>query len=136
MSGAKAPASRDEGNTRPSYVKMKKGFVLTECLIAVVLAALLLPLLVYGFSEYLDATIDLRQKQEAMRMASSCIEAAEGIGSVPSKSWFDENLAGALATYEIEAAISGSGSGRICEVTVRWQGRGDKQEISLSRQIR
>ncbi len=115
---------------------MKKGFILIECLIAVVLAALLLPLLVSGFSEYLSTDIELRQKQEAMRMAVGCIEAAEGIGSVPSKSWLEENLAGALATYEIEASVSGEGSGRTCEVTVRWTGRGDTQEISLSRHIR
>ncbi len=115
---------------------MKKGFILTDCLIAVVLAAMLLPLLVWGFSDYLNATVVLRQEQEAMRMAVSCVEAAEGIGSVPSKSWIDENLAGALATYEIEATISGEGSGRICEVKIRWPGSGKEQEISLSRYIR
>ncbi len=115
---------------------MKKGFILTECLIAVVIAALLLPLLVSGFSDYLNTAIELRQKQEAMRIAVSCIEAAEAIGSVPSKSWLDENLAGAHSTYEIEAAVLGSGSGKTCEVSVHWPGRKDVQEISLSRHIR
>ncbi len=115
---------------------MKKGFMLTECLLAAVLAGLALPPLVSGFSDYLNASLDLRQRQEAMRIAISCVDVTEAVGGAPSREWIQENLPGCLASYDVSVNVTGSGAGKVCDVTVEWPGRNGALKVSVSRQIR
>lgn len=103
---------------------------------AVVLAGVALPSLISGFSDYLNASLELRQRQEALRIAVSCVDVTEAVGGAPSREWIHENLPGCLASYDVSVNVTGSGAGKICDVTVKWPGRNGALKVSVSRQIR
>ena len=115
--------------------RRSRGFLLTECLIAMALASLLLPPLAESFSETLFAAGEMRRREEALRVAASCLEIAQARGTLPLSRNLSEDITRHLASYDIDVEIKPSASGRLCVVSVSWRGKRGSKKVTLSRQI-
>lgn len=113
-----------------------RGVLLAECLLAIAVAALLLPPLASALHDALSASSALRQQEEAFRIASSCLEMTSALGDVPSIKNLSEDLGHYGASYDVSVKIVPEPKGKLCSVTVSWKGARGRKKVELERRLR
>ena len=108
---------------------MRKAFVLTECLIAAALAAIVLPLLAQRFSENLLAVQEMRRIQEAQSFAESSLERSHALRESGATGEFEERLTGNLGVYDAAVSVESTRA----TVEVKWDSSRGERVFRLSR---
>ena len=99
---------------------MRKGFILTECLVAAAFMAVFLPLLAFRFGDDLRSVVELRRSHEARVFASSCLERSLALYENGENGQFSERRETPLGTFEAETAVVSDAYGLRAAVEVRW----------------
>ena len=110
----------------------KKGFILLECLLALLLSAVFLPLLVTTLAENLQSASLLRRREEAWRSAVSVMELTAALRRVPDQAELKGLLSSQWGRYEASVRLEADGS---CRVQLLWTESGIEKKIVLRRRL-
>ena len=112
---------------------MKKGFILTECLVAAAFMAVFLPLLAVRFSDDLRAVVELRRSHEAHLFAAASLERSIALYGSGESGQFRERRVAPLGIYDAEMTVVTDTYGPRAAVEVRWRASGGEKSFRLER---
>ena len=111
----------------------RRGFVLTECLIAAAFASIFLPLLTSQFNDNIHQTVELRRSQEAWNFASSSLERAQALRDAGDEAAFALRRTTPLGEFTAEVAVVSDLYGTRAAATVAWPAGSGMRQLRLER---
>ncbi|MDY3868865.1 MAG: hypothetical protein SOZ52_05795 [Pyramidobacter sp.] len=116
--------------------RRSKGFLLAETLAAMTAAILFLPPLAAAFSDVLRLSLELKQREESLRIAAACLEMAQARGRIPSSGDIVQNITQFFASYDVSVTFDEDVSGTLCTVSVEWSTGSGRKSSRLVRHMR